>query len=71
MLLLERTFKYRAESEEEVKQFIEEQKEKAIENRYTIKKYSSTHKEKKAKGEVIDEGYELVITTTHGAFWEV
>lgn len=69
--LIERTSKYRIDSEERVKEFIEEQKSKAHENGYGVKKYSSTFKEKKSKGEVIDEGYEVSITTVHGSFWEL
>lgn len=69
--MLERTTKYRIDSEDRVKSFIEEQKQKASAEGYTVKKYSSTFKEKKSKGEVIDEGYEVSITTSHGTFWEV
>lgn len=69
--LLERTFKYRVDSEEEAKEFIEEQEQKANDNGYVVKTSKKTLKQKKKKGEIEDEGYEVVITTTHGTFWEV
>ena len=43
---------YRIGSEKEVEAFLKELK---ADHRFTVAKYSSTKKEKKAKGEVVDE----------------
>lgn len=56
--LCEVTEKYRIDSENEAKTFIEEQKK---ENRYALKKYSSELKERKAKGEIVDSWYQVVL----------
>jgi len=56
--LCEVTEKYRIDSENEAKAFIEEQKK---ENRYALKKYSSELKERKAKGEIVDSWYQVVL----------
>ena len=46
---------YRVDTEEEAARLIEESKNNS---KYTLAKYSSVHKERKQKGEIIDE-YEL------------
>lgn len=56
--LCEVTEKYRIDSENEAKTFIEEQKK---ENRYALKKYSSELKERKQKGEIVDSWYQVVL----------
>lgn len=56
--LCEVTEKYRIDSENEAKAFIEEQKK---ENKYALKKYSSELKERKLKGEVVDSWYQVVL----------
>lgn len=56
--LCEVTEKYRIDSENEAKAFIEEQKK---ENKYALKKYSSELKERKAKGEIVDSWYQVVL----------
>ena len=70
-VLLNRTDVYRVDTEEEVKQAIEEAKEEAEEQGYVLKGYSSKLKEKKSKGEVIDEGYEVTFKVEYNTFWEV
>lgn len=50
---------YRLSNEQEVESFIKELKE---DPHFTITKYSSTKKEKKSKGEVIDEWIRLEVT---------
>ena len=50
---------YRIGSEKEVEAFLKELK---ADNRFTVAKYSSTKKEKKAKGEVIDEWIRFEVT---------
>lgn len=61
---------YRFENESEVKEFIESEKSKAFDDGYTLKSYSSTYKEKKAKGEVIDAGYCVVTEKIYSDFWD-
>lgn len=56
--LLETTENYRVNNEEEAKQLIEEAK---AGSNYTLKKYSSQYKERKAKGEVIDAWYRVTL----------
>ena len=50
---------YRIGSEKEVEAFLKELK---ADNRFTVAKYSSTKKEKKSKGEVIDEWIRFEVT---------
>ena len=58
--LVETTEVYRVDSEDECKAAIEEAKKTSI-----VKKYGAVKKEKKQKGEVIDEWFKLSITK----FW--
>ena len=69
-MLIETTESYRLESEWEVKEFIEKVKAEASEKGYVIKSYTSTLKQKKQKGEVIDEGYLLRVTKVYSSFWD-
>ena len=50
---------YRLSSEKEVEEFLKELKS---DRRFTVAKYSSTKKEKKSKGEVIDEWIRFEVT---------
>ena len=59
--LCEVTEKYRVDSESEAKAFIEEQKQN---NAYSMKKYSSELKERKQKGEVVDQWYQVTLVKT-------
>lgn len=68
--ILDITEQYRVDSEEEVKEFIEEVKEKGKEEGYIVKSYSSSLKEKKSKGEIIDSAYLVKITKSINGFWE-
>lgn len=69
--ILDITEQYRVDTEEEVKEFIEEIKEKGKEEGYIVKSYSSSLKEKKSKGEIVDSGYLLKVTKSINTFWEV
>ena len=53
------TENYRVDTEEEAAILIEEAKN---DGRWTLVKYNRTYKEKKSKGEVIDEWYKVSIT---------
>lgn len=62
---------YRIDSEKEVEEFINQEKKKAEEDGYILKGYSSDHKEKKSKGEIVDEAELVKLTKVYGSFWEV
>jgi len=57
--LLSVTENYRVDSEEQVKEMIEEAKS---DNRFQLLKYTSQYKERKQKGEVIDAWYKVTFT---------
>lgn len=69
-IILSNTEIYRIDSEEEVKEAIEEAKTNADLEGYILKGYSSKIKEKKSKGEVIDSGYEVTLKKEYNTFWE-
>ncbi len=55
MMLLKQTDEIRTETEEEAKALIENYKKKSFEEGYEIISYTSTLKEKKCKGEVVEQ----------------
>ena len=55
--LIETTEVYRCDSENEAKQLIEDAKRTS-----TLKKYNCVSKERKQKGEIVDEWYRLTLT---------
>ncbi len=57
--LVSTTETYRVDSENEATRAIEEAKK---DNSYTLSKYTNEHKERKSKGEVIDEYWKLTLT---------
>ena len=57
--LIQTTETYRVDTEDQVKEMIEEAKS---DNRFQLLKYTSQYKERKAKGEVIDAWYKLTFT---------
>lgn len=67
--LLSTTEIFRVDTENEAKELIEEAKNTAIQEGYRINNYASTLKEKKKKGEVIAEGYQVKIMKEYKPFW--
>lgn len=61
--------KYRIDSESEVEEFLEDMKKDAATKGYLLDAYSSKKKEKKSKGTVIDEAYEVTVTKKYSEFW--
>lgn len=59
MYLTKVTEEYRAASEKEVESFLKELK---ADKRFVVGKYSSAKKERKSKGEVIDEWIHFTVT---------
>ena len=70
MKILKVTAEYRAESEEEAKQMNEDFKSEAKEKGYILNSFAYTKKEKKSKGEVIDDGYLVKVVKVYGGFWD-
>jgi hypothetical protein len=70
MRILKVTAEYRAESEEEAKQMNEDFKTEAREKGYILNSFAYTKKEKKSKGEVIDDGYLVKVVKVYGGFWD-
>lgn len=71
MLMIERTTKYRCESENEAKEQMENFRQEAKEKGYQIKKMGYEYKNKKAKGEIIDEAWVLSVTNIYANLWEI
>ena len=70
MRLLKVVEEYRAESEQEVKEMNEQFKTEAKSERYILNAFSYTKKEKKSKGEIIDDGYLVKVAKVYGGFWD-
>ena len=70
MRLLKVTEEYRAESEQEVKEMNEQFKSESKSEGYILNAFSYTKKEKKSKGEIIDDGYLVKVVKTYGGFWD-
>jgi hypothetical protein len=70
MRLLKVVEEYRAESEQEVKEMNEQFKTEAKSEGYILNSFSYTKKEKKSKGEIIDEGYLVKVAKIYGGFWD-
>ena len=70
MRILKVTAEYRAESEEEAKQMNEDFKKEARDQGYILTSFAYTKKEKKSKGDIIDDGYLVKVVKTYGGFWD-
>ncbi len=58
---------YRADSEDEVNDLIENAK---ADSSFDLAKYSSEYKEKKSKGDVVDSGWVTQLTKVYSQMWE-
>ena len=70
MRLLKVVEEYRAESEQEVKEMNEQFKAEAKSDGYILSAFSYIKKEKKSKGEIIDDGYLVKVAKVYGGFWD-
>ena len=70
MRLLKVTAEYREVSEEEAKQMNEDFKEESRKQGYILNSFSYTKKEKKSKGNIIDDGYLVKVVKIYGGFWD-
>lgn len=69
MRLLKKTEEYATESEMEAKEVIEKFRKEATDEGYLLGACGFTHKEKKAKGEIIDETWIVKAIKIYGPIW--
>lgn len=69
MKLIKTTVETRAYTEQEAMDYIERFKADAAEKGYTVGTAGYTYKAKKAKGEVVSEGWLCKCTKIHEEFW--
>lgn len=70
MRLLKVTEEYRADSEQEAKEAIERFRQEALEKGYMLGACGFTYKDKKSKGEVIDEAWVVKVVKNYGKVWD-
>lgn len=70
MRKLEVTEKYRADTEMEAKDFLEDMRTGAGAGGYVLKKSGYEYKTKKAKGEIVDEAYIVTVIKQYGSVWD-
>lgn len=71
MLKLEVNEKWRVETQEEAEQFIKAAREAGSKEGYELTKASYAHKEKKAKGEIIDACEIVNLTKVYSSIWNI
>lgn len=71
MLKLKVTEEWRCEDKNEAENFIRAQRENSGKDGYYVIKAGYTHKEKKAKGEIIDECEVVSITKQYTTVWNI
>lgn len=70
MIKLKETIEYKVDTEDGAIRFIEQERKGADDRGYIVTKASYTLKQKKAKGEVVDQGYLVSITYEYLKFWD-
>lgn len=70
MRLLKVTEEYRADSEQEAKEAIENFRKESLEKGYVLGACGFTYKDKKSKGEIIDEAWVVKVVKIYGKVWE-
>lgn len=71
MKILKVTEEYRADSENEAKELMEHIRAKAAEEGYEVGANGYTYKNKKAKGEIIDEAWVVKVVKSYNSVWEL
>ena len=71
MLKLKVTEEWRCEDKNEAEAFIKAAREEGVEKGYSVVEAGYTHKEKKAKGEIIDECEVVSITKSYMSVWNL
>ena len=70
MRLLKVTEEYRADSEQEAREVIENFRKESLEKGYVLGACGFTYKDKKSKGEIIDEAWVVKVVKIYGKVWE-
>lgn len=70
MRTIKTTEEFKAYTESEAKEIMEKIRTEASEKGYAIGANGYTHKERKAKGEVIDECWIVKVVKIYGPIWE-
>lgn len=70
MRLLKVTEEHRADSEQEAKEAIERFRQDSLEKGYTLGACGFTYKDKKSKGDVIDEAWVVKVVKNYGKVWD-
>lgn len=70
MRILKVTEEYRAESELEAKELMEKFRTEACEKGYSLGASGYTYKNKKSKGEIIDEAWIVKVVKNFGSVWD-
>lgn len=70
MRLLKKTEEYRVDSELEAKEAMEQFRSEATANGYSVGACGYTYKEKKSKGEIIDEAWIVRCVKVYGTVWD-
>ncbi len=70
MRLLKVTEEYRADSEQEAREAIENFRKESLEKGYVLGACGFTYKDKKSKGEIIDEAWVVKVVKIYGKVWE-
>ena len=70
MQKLKTTIEVRCYSEEEAKDFLEDFRQGARQEGYTVGANGYTYKSKKAKGEIVDEAWICKCTKIHDEVWD-
>ena len=60
---------YRVDTQDEADQALEDARTDAVTNGYEVTDNKATYKTKKAKGQIIDDGWEVTITKHYNDFW--
>lgn len=70
MRLLKVTEEYRADSELEAREAIENFRKESLEKGYVLGACGFTYKDKKSKGDIIDEAWVVKVVKIYGKVWE-
>ena len=70
MRLLKVTEEYRADSEQEAREAIENFRKESLEKGYVLGACGFTYKDKKSRGEIISEAWVLKVVKIYGKVWE-
>ena len=71
MIKLKVTEEWRCEDKNEAEEFIRTVRANGTEGGYEVTKAGYTHKDKKAKGEIIDECEVVSITKSYASVWNL